>query len=235
MEENKHNAQIQIRYIIVPDFILKDSSITDGEKLLFGDIASCSLKKGFCWFTNKYVANRYHISERTASRWVNDLKKKEYIIIEMDLNPNSKEIAERRIKVNTSISVLAEYMEWYGNRCPRGVVKNGTPPIDTNGAENIKDLNNTCLINLKGISNVLLNADEHQSLVKDFGESNVEENIATYSKWKLKMNAHPKSDFDSLKKWLKNTKFRTTTSYQTSVQKTGVDEVTDEDLTNLPF
>lgn len=30
----------QIRFIIVPDFIIDDSDIPDGEKLLFGEIAS---------------------------------------------------------------------------------------------------------------------------------------------------------------------------------------------------
>lgn len=230
-----NNKQIQIRYIIVPNFIVEDSSIQDGEKLLFGDIASNSLTKGYCWFSNQYLANRYHISERTASRWVNDLKRKKYITIAMSLKPNSKEIAERRIKINTSIPVLAEYIEWYGQPYLQGVAENGKFPIDTDGKENIKGVNNTWLINFAGISNVFLTSDEYQNLLNTFDKEKVEKGIAAYSNWKQKINAHPKSDFDSLQKWLKKAKSTTFSSQKTAVQETGVDEVTDEELSNLPF
>ena len=81
MDQESDKEKKQIRFIIVPDFIIDDSDIPDGEKLLFGEIASNSLEKGFCWFSNKHLMERFHIGERTASRWVNDLRKKGYITI----------------------------------------------------------------------------------------------------------------------------------------------------------
>ena len=86
----------QIRFIVVPMFIIDDITLLAGEKLLFGEIASNSLEKGYCWFSNKHLATLFHISERTASRWVNDLKNKAYITIEITVRTGSKEIEERR-------------------------------------------------------------------------------------------------------------------------------------------
>ena len=96
----------QIRFIIVPDFIIDDLNIPDGEKLLFGEIASNSLEKGFCWFSNKHLMERFHIGERTASRWVNDLMKKGYITVEIVRKNGSEEIDERQIRIDTTKPIL---------------------------------------------------------------------------------------------------------------------------------
>ena len=96
MDIEGDNEKKQIRFIIVPDFIIDDLNIPDGEKLLFGEIASNSLEKGFCWFSNKHLMERFHIGERTASRWVNDLKKKGYITVEIVRKNGSEEIDERQ-------------------------------------------------------------------------------------------------------------------------------------------
>lgn len=72
------------------------------------------------------------------------------------------------------------------------------------------------------------------SLINEFGKQKLESGIVVYSSWKQKVNAHPKSDFDSLKKWLSkaNINYKGRVS---SVKETGADEVTDEMLANLPF
>lgn len=90
MDQESDKEKKQTRFIIVPDFIIDDSDIPDGEKLLFGEIASNSLEKGFCWFSNKHIMERFHIGERTASRWVNDLRKKGYITINIVKRKNSE-------------------------------------------------------------------------------------------------------------------------------------------------
>lgn len=45
------------------------------EKLLFGDIASHTKQKGYCWGSNEYFEKRYKVSSRTISRWINDFGK----------------------------------------------------------------------------------------------------------------------------------------------------------------
>ena len=58
----------------------------------------------------------------------------------------------------------------------------------------------------------------------------------SYSVWKKENNAKPKSDFETLRKWL-NQK-RQKGAYKaniTAVKETGIDEVSQETLDNLPF
>ena len=234
MEEKSDKVKKQIRFIIVPDFIIDDLNIPDGEKLLFGEIASNSLEKGFCWFSNKHLMERFHIGERTASRWVNDLRKKGYITITIVKRKGSKEEDERQISVDTTKPILAEYMNWYLQKRHQGIANNGQNPPAKNGAVNKKGLNNKDVIDLKDITNVLLTTEEYQSLINEFGKQKFESGIVDYSNWKQKVNAHPKSDFDSLKKWLSKVQHKYKAKVS-SVKESGADEVTDEMLTNLPF
>lgn len=234
MEVESDKKKKQFRFIIVPDFIIQDTSIPEGEKLLFGEIASNSLEKGFCWFSNKHLMRRFNIGERTASRWVNDLAKKGYITIAIQCRKNSKEIEERQIKVNTSRKILADYMSWYCQKWQQHLANNGLQPIANNGVVNSKQGNNKELISLKDISNVFLTQTEYQSLIDEFGTENFEIGISAYSKWKYSKHAHPKSDFDSLRKWLDKAKLKYN-GYVSSVKDNGADEVTDEMLADLPF
>lgn len=234
MEIEGGNEKKQIRFIIVPEFIIDDLNIPDGEKLLFGEIASNSLEKGFCWFSNKHLMERFHIGERTASRWVNDLRKKGYITIKIVKRKGSEEVDERQIRVDTTKPVLAEYMNWYRQKRQQGIANIGNAPPANIGTVNNKDLNNKDVIDLEDITNVYLSQEEYQSLINEFGKQKLESGIVAYSNWKQKVNAHPKSDFDSLRKWLNKaqTKYKAKVS---SVKASGADEVTDEMLANLPF
>lgn len=229
MEIEGGNEKKQIRFIIVPDFIIDDLNIPDGEKLLFGKIASNFLEKSFCWFSNKHLMERFHIGERTASRWVNDLRKKDYITIKIVKRKDSQEVDERQISVDTTKPILAEYMNWYRQKRHQGIANNGKTPPAKNGVVNNKDV-----IDLKDISNVLLSPEEYQSLINEFGKQKFETGIAEYSRWKMIKHAHPKSDFDSLKKWLAKAP-RRYKSKVSSVKESGADEGTDEMLANLPF
>ena len=231
MDSESDNEQEQFRFIIVPYFIIEDTRIMNGEKLLFGEIASNSLETGFCWFSNKYLMQRFNIGERTASRWVNELKEKGYITVEMKHRKNSKEIEERQIRVNTSCKILSDYMKWYGQKWQQGIAKNGNIPPVKNGAGNNKQENNK---DFKDISNVSLTQTEYQSLVDEFGKEKFETCINAYSNWKQRKHVHPKSDFDSLKKWLGKEQQKKKRNIS-SVAESGADAVTNEMLSNLPF
>ena len=63
--------------------------------------------------------------------------------------------------------------------------------------------------------------DEIQKLINDFGKTAVISSFQEYSKWKEEKNAHPKSDYESLRKWL-NQK-RTNVTYKTNI--TAVKEI----------
>ncbi len=235
------NQPEKIQFIIVPDFILADRNIPIGEKLLFGDLTSHTKQKGYCWGSNEYFVKRYSLSSRTISRWINDLKKRKLIIIKMIYQKNSNQIIERRIYINTEDPKVQEYMSWYGKNCLEGMDSDVSSPIDTNVQDNNKDVNNKCLINLKtkigNTSNVFMSKDEYQSLISEFGKERFETAIHDYSRWKTEKNAHPKSDFESVSKWLKQAA-KNGVNYKTrmtAVNESGVDTVSDSFLENLPF
>lgn len=234
MDAEEDKEQIKFRFIIIPDFIIQDTSIPDGEKLLFGEIASNSLEKGFCWFSNQYLMNRFNISDRTTSRWIYDLRKKGYITVEIIRRKGSSEIDERKIRIDTTKPILAEYMNWFGQKRRQGIANIGnTPPVKI-GGDNNRQCNNKELISLKDITNIFLTKSEYQNLIDEFGTVNFESGLNAYSKWKLLKHAHTKSDFDSLRKWLSKAqnKYKGRVS---SVKESRADEVTDEMLENLPF
>lgn len=108
MDQESDKEKKQTRFIIVPDFIIDDSDIPDGEKLLFGEIASNSLEKGFCWFSNKHLMEFFHIGERTASRWVNDLRKKGYITINIVKRKNSEDTSKLPISIQKEDQLLVD-------------------------------------------------------------------------------------------------------------------------------
>lgn len=66
-------------------------------KVLYSEITALSSKYGYCKASNKYFSKLYGRAIPTISKWINLLKKLEYIKVEMIYKENSKEIKERRI------------------------------------------------------------------------------------------------------------------------------------------
>lgn len=238
MEQEEQPKKIQ--FVIVPDFVLDNKQIPAGEKLFFGDLASHTKQEGYCWGTNEYFAERYHVHPRTITRWIADLEKRKLIISKMIYQKDSKEVSERRIVINTEDPVLLEYMSWYGNQCLPGIDNNVYPPIDKNVQDNNKQVNNKGLNNLNkpinNLSNVLISKDEYEKLKKEFGKEKVDAGLQEYSTWKKMKNAHPKSDFESLSKWIKKTAEGPKSFYKprmTAGQESGADDVSDRELDEI--
>lgn len=91
-------------YTNIPGEIIGDSKINFGAKLLFGKIQSLSHKEGFCWSRNKYLAKLMGVSARTIQRWIETLKKNNYIKSEIIYKEGSKEVACRKLSLNSMSS-----------------------------------------------------------------------------------------------------------------------------------
>lgn len=238
MEQEDQPRKIQ--FVIVPEFILTDTDIPVGEKLLFGDIASHTKQEGYCWGTNYYFSKRYKVTPRTISRWINDLKGRNLIKTKMIYQENSKEVSERQIVINTSDPMLFEYMTWYGNPCPPGIDVNIQTPVVTDVQDNNKQVNNKGLKNINkpinNLPNVFISKDEYEKLMKEFGKEKVDEGVQEYSSWKKMKNAHPKSDFESLSKWIRKTVENNglyNRSKMTAVKESGADVLSEKDLEEI--
>lgn len=60
---------------IIPNKILRDSTISAGAKILYAEISSLCASKGYCWASNKYFAKQLNVSQTTISNWITQLEK----------------------------------------------------------------------------------------------------------------------------------------------------------------
>ena len=96
MKENKDNVGY---YSVIPATILYNKELKANEKLLYAIITSLACKEGYCFATNKYLAEKLGVNPKTISSWISDLKDRNFIIVELIRNEN-KQIIQRKIYIN---------------------------------------------------------------------------------------------------------------------------------------
>ena len=84
-------------YANIPANVRYDDDLRANEKLLYGEITALSNKHGECTASNNYFAKLYKVQPSAISRWVSDLKNKQYIKVEYI--KNGKEIDKRIIRI----------------------------------------------------------------------------------------------------------------------------------------
>lgn len=93
-EENKIGY-----YAIIPSTILFNEKLKANEKLLYAIITVLSNKEGYCFASNKYLANLLNAQPHTISKWVSHLRELEFICLDIIKNDKG-EIIQRRIYPN---------------------------------------------------------------------------------------------------------------------------------------
>ena len=68
--------------IIAPVRYCRD--LEPNAKLLYGEISALCNQEGYCWASNKYFSELYDVDERTIKRWLESLKDKDFIKVEID-------------------------------------------------------------------------------------------------------------------------------------------------------
>lgn len=113
-------------YAIIPANVRYDKELTDGAKLLYGEITALCNEKGYCWAKNAYFAELYGVSKVTISKWINQLVEKGYVTSEMVYKEGSKEILNRYLRILND-----------------PIKENFNTPIKENFKENNTSINNT--------------------------------------------------------------------------------------------
>lgn len=113
-------------YAVIPANVRYDKSLTDGAKLLYGEITALCNQEGYCWASDTYFMNLYKVSRSTIQRWFNQLENKGYIKRVIKYKNGTKEIEQR-----------------YTYLCDNPIPKNGTTPIPKNRTDNNTSINNT--------------------------------------------------------------------------------------------
>lgn len=85
MKESQNNVGY---YSIIPATILYNKELKANEKLLYAIITSLACKEGYCFATNKYLAEKLGVNPKTISIWISDLKDRNFIIVELIRNEN---------------------------------------------------------------------------------------------------------------------------------------------------
>lgn len=116
-QENNNEEQYYPSYYAVIPANVRYANITDGAKLIYGEVAALASKEGVCWATNKYFADLYNVSKTTISLRVKELLDLGVIEILTIYKKGSKEIDKRLIKL----------VAHKANR-----IKKPTPPIQEN-------------------------------------------------------------------------------------------------------
>lgn len=96
MKEKEDNVGY---YSIIPATVLYNKELKANEKLLYAIITSLACKEGYCFATNKYLAEKLDVNPKTISSWISDLSKRNFIIVEVIRNEN-KQIIQRKIYIN---------------------------------------------------------------------------------------------------------------------------------------
>lgn len=94
-------------YAIIPAEVRYDKELKPNEKLLYGEIAALTSKTGVCWASNSYFAELYDVDECTISRWIKQLKDKNYISIDSDFK-DGLAFKQRTICIDKKVNTPCE-------------------------------------------------------------------------------------------------------------------------------
>lgn len=128
-------------YSILTANVRYDKELKANEKLLFSEITALSNRNGYCHANNNYFANLYNVSKTSISNWINHLKERGYLKVEMI--KDGKEIKERRLfPISTPIK---EKFNTPSRNLYEGNKEKFNTPIKENFKENNTSLNNTSI------------------------------------------------------------------------------------------
>ncbi|MBR2711538.1 MAG: helix-turn-helix domain-containing protein [Bacilli bacterium] len=85
--------------IIIPAEIRLDENLKDKAKLLFGVILTLSIKTGYCFASNKYLAKELNVSTTTISILIKELIDRGYVTSEFIYREGTKEILNRYLRI----------------------------------------------------------------------------------------------------------------------------------------
>ena len=114
----------EFKGIWIPYEVLVDKNLNDKEKIIYSMILYLS-KENDCTMSNTYISNLLNICNVQASRIINSLKKKEYIIVKIIYKENSKEIALRKIiPINKCVNTPKQISDEPINKNVKDIINN---------------------------------------------------------------------------------------------------------------
>jgi len=91
---------------IIPDSVLSATNIKANAKLLYAKVTSLQTARGYCFATNKYLAEGLGIAPDTVTRLLKDLSDAGYLRLEI-IKGKDNQVVERRIFPTITLPILA--------------------------------------------------------------------------------------------------------------------------------
>lgn len=192
-------------YAIIPANVRYDKDLAPNAKLLYGEITALCNEKGYCWASNQYFAELYHVSDRTIKKWVSQLVDKGYIVRMVNYKEGTKEIEHRKLFIGGENKFTTP-----GKNVHYPQENKFTTPGEEKFPVNNKDINNT-FNNKKDVythkhkygeyQHVLLTEKEHTHLVELYGSS-LDEHIKILDEYIETSGKNYKNHSLVLQKWV---------------------------------
>lgn len=189
-------------YAIIPADVRYNKILSQGSKLLYGEITALCNKEGYCWASNSYFSELYGCVPQTISNWIQELISEKFIRTEnfpekgnlrhiyLNLNRNQESFDfESKTTIQNNYIVSKKSEEVYKNF---GEVSNSFIDLSKNFISNNNTINNTSNIKSSSSSNT-----ETKSLV----EEEIEEWVKIrYRHWFNRPDIHPIADVGAIHK-----------------------------------
>lgn len=91
---------------VIPDTVLSATNIKPNAKLLYAKVTSLQTAKGYCYASNRYLADGLGIEPDTVTRLLRELVEAGYLRIEIVRDPETNGVIERQIYPTICLPVL---------------------------------------------------------------------------------------------------------------------------------
>ncbi|MEG1758531.1 MAG: helix-turn-helix domain-containing protein [Oscillospiraceae bacterium] len=118
-------------WAVIPADVLRDDAIPANAKLLYGRISALTDARGYCWATNKYLADKSNLTVKSVSRLIASLEHGGYLRSESvpTETGNERRIYAGAFLVTPTGGDRQNCPTPLGQKSPRGVDKKVSPPL----------------------------------------------------------------------------------------------------------
>lgn len=80
----REEDRIPAYWAVIPASVRYNENLSNGAKLLYGEISALCNREGYCWANNMYFSKLYKKETRTIQRWLEQLEGEGFIAAEYD-------------------------------------------------------------------------------------------------------------------------------------------------------
>lgn len=182
-------------YSIIPATILYNKKLKANQKILYAVITSLSNKEGYCFASNKYLAEKLNVGANTVSGWITDLRRKNLVQVELIRN-DKQEIIQRRIYIkDIPYNFYKECL--YTKKEEESILQKW----EENNIIN-NNISTHTLSKIEYQDKVFLYAYEYEDLIRKYGQVKADKCIEELSMYKRSKGVEYASDYDTIKRWV---------------------------------